>query len=376
LMCALGLSKDNKKMSLLEYLNTDAWFKSSLEQLEFCSNMTHYSSIFSTTDKGDNITLNAWTSRNLTTIKQFNFLHIPKAAGTSLNNDLSEKAKRCHVAMCHVKPHTRESEDDYCRKSNDALVGGHQEYGLVPAARSRGVPSMYITILRHPLSRVPSLYHYILKSQGHFLHKEVKGMSLMEFVSSIEESQNRMTMLLCGVSENSRCRKPLYALSRAVQHLINDFAVVGLQECFSNSLSLIGNLMPWIRTVGGLSVRNSNVNIGYNKKFLHSNSTSIPTLSNEEVDLILNYNQLDVHVYGVGLQLFKAAQLNQPTWIMSQHHQHIIDCNSSEQQKLYASFKLQQQTKLRSAISPPSKVDVRARKIQLRQQKLQKGQPG
>jgi hypothetical protein len=306
-------------------------------------------------------------------MKQFNFFHIPKCAGQSLNFDLAARAKQCDVSYCHLNPKTQ-LHDTHCTKSNDALVGGHQEYGLVPAARLRGVPSMYITILRHPLSRVPSLYHYILKSQGHFLHKEVQGMSLMEFVSSIEESQNRMTMLLCGVSENSRCRKPLYALSRAVKHLINDFAVVGLQECFSDSLSLIGNLMPWIRTVGGLSVRNSNVNIGYNKKFLHFNSTSIQTLSNEEVDLILKYNQLDVHIYGVGLQLFKAAQLNQPNWIMSQHHQHIIDCNSSEQQKLYAS-KLQQQTKLRSAISP-SKVDVRARKIQLRQQKLQKGQPG
>lgn len=247
-------------------------------------------------------------------------------------------ARNCHVHLCFLLPKSlHDKGGGLCTISNDDLITGHQEYGLVPLARDRNISSMYFTILRHPLTRIPSLYHYIQKSIGHRLYQDIKNITLIEFVKKYDEASNRMTMLICGVSKNNECRKnPKYALKLAINHIMNDFAVVGLQECFNESLYQIENIMPWIK-----QITNNNGNDGIKfkggfKRNVNINKPQSHSLTLEEIDIIIKNNILDIELYSVGLKLFKQFQQYQESnWIMSKKHADIIDCENEEQKLIY-----------------------------------------
>mmetsp|Transcript_15942 Transcript_15942/g.36991 ORF Transcript_15942/g.36991 Transcript_15942/m.36991 type:complete len:372 (-) Transcript_15942:246-1361(-) len=185
---------------------------------------------------------------------QWNFFHVPKCAGTSLTRALKAAAAARGVKVCDGKS----SAEGECRDFGAGLVVGHQFYGLVPVTRERGLASIYFTMLRHPIPRVASLYNYIRSSRHHHLHSRVMSMSLVEFVGSERggEASNEMTRMLCGPRsgpESHRCAGDRsHALLKAKQHLAQDFAAVGLQECFEESVELVSEAVPWIGSWRGL----------------------------------------------------------------------------------------------------------------------------
>ena len=104
-----------------------------------------------------------WSRKQLVEVGQWIFFHIPKCAGSSLADALSETAAKAGLEVCNGKSNAR----SICKDSNAAFVHGHQFFGLGDDARERGLAFRSFTFLRHPVARVVSLYDYIRRKKNH-----------------------------------------------------------------------------------------------------------------------------------------------------------------------------------------------------------------
>jgi hypothetical protein len=119
-------------------------------------------------------------------------------------------------------------------------------------------------------------------------------MTLSTFVESIGEASNGVTKRICGRQFNC-IRHKEFAIAQAKTHLYHDFAVVGIAECFPETMGLIADVLPWCNDAGGL-------------KEVHKNHHSTgKALSIHEAELILSMNSWDTEVYEFGLRLYHGA---------------------------------------------------------------------
>lgn len=248
--------------------------------------------------------VNEWLTREYSSTRLWNFFHIPKAAGTSLSGALDQAARKCGAKVCHLTP--RQGPHGFhlgeCSNSDAALVSGHQFWGDVHSRST--TKRVYFTMLRHPLSRIPSLYKYIRVATRHKLNRIVRKMTLTQFAKSGLQS-NDVAKRLCDATRGPNrtvCDSNVtFAAMQSKWHLFEDFAVVGLQECYSESLRMISSTVPWIHKAGGLREVRANVKRGGSRK-----------LTDEESRAILENNSADVEVYEFGQLLFRASMSRQP----------------------------------------------------------------
>lgn len=166
-------------------------------------------------------------------------MHIPKAAGTTLRA----------VIRNNYPPHTVWEVE----RTAEPLVPpqhmlrvraivGHIAFG---AHRALGVPADSITVLRHPIDRLVSLYFYVRRrGPGHALARYAAG-SLAEFAASDSfELHNDMTRQLSG-----RTGEPdAHALAAAKHNLLHELAAFGTHDRFDESLLLFQRALGW-RTI-------------------------------------------------------------------------------------------------------------------------------
>lgn len=193
------------------------------------------------------------------------FLHIPKAAGSTLSQILRRQYGAARVldsypATFRKKIHGKTGLEsaryryDYFAalpegiKRETAVFMGHEGFGFHQAL---GRPSTHITILRHPVDRVLSHYYYVRRNRENHLHKTVADgqMSLAEFVTSdiSREVDNGQTKFLAGL-ETPYLVAGEYGdeiLEAARHNLRAHFAVVGLTERFDESLILLKRTLGW-----------------------------------------------------------------------------------------------------------------------------------
>lgn len=174
------------------------------------------------------------------------FLHIPKAAGSTLHPVLER----------HYSKRTRHTiqpgrTDDFkCLTSDEyhriRLLKGHMPFGMHEYLSGR---SRYVTLLRHPAERVVSHYYYVKRRPVHQLHKLVRdGMSLADYASTglSGELDNGQVRLLSGHDQDippGHCTRDL--LDTAKSNIEQHFAVVGLTERFDESLVLMAIELGW-----------------------------------------------------------------------------------------------------------------------------------
>ncbi len=215
------------------------------------------------------------------------FVHIPKAAGTTLNKILARQygQNRIFALKEPVKGRSlqdlREIPDAQRRKLK--VVRGHFNFGLHDLLPQ---PSTYITLLRNPVDRALSHYYYILKSPKHYLHSQVAGrqMSLKDYVSS--ELDNHQARMIAGGDAASapidKCSTQ--TLEVAKQHLQEQFAVVGTVERFDETLVLLKEVFGWATPF-------------YAKANVTQNRPKRRSLSAEELEVITSRNQIDLELY-------------------------------------------------------------------------------
>jgi hypothetical protein len=111
-------------------------------------------------------------------------------------------------------------------------------------------PSIYLSVLRKPLSRIASYYRYARSSQSMHLHKQVveRDLSLEEFVCSDISHQldNLQTRMLSGMGYSvgfGQCTAEM--LEAAKRNIEVHFVVTGLVERYDETLLLLKNRLGW-----------------------------------------------------------------------------------------------------------------------------------
>lgn len=175
------------------------------------------------------------------------FLHIPKAAGSTLHPVLerhySKSSYRTISLPEQLDAFKRAPESE---RRNTRLLKGHMPFGMHAYLAGR---SRYVTLLRHPAERVVSHYYYVKRKPHHYLHPHIAaGMSLAEFAGAglSGELDNGQVRLLSGHDQDipcGRCTRDL--LDTAKRNIETHFAVAGLTERFDESLVLMGLELGW-----------------------------------------------------------------------------------------------------------------------------------
>jgi len=194
------------------------------------------------------------------------FLHIPKAAGSTLQAVINRQYDDDDVYRITTEPSVKASVATFrdlprSRRMKIRCVMGHGPFGL---HQDLVGSTEYVTLLRDPVSRIISLYHYACRTEGHRHHDviEKEDMSLRDYVTSgmnEVEIRNGMTRQIAGLTDEVSNQK---ALEQARQNLRGHFGVVGLVERFDESLLLMKHRYGW----GKVVYRRHRTGIGRPKK--------------------------------------------------------------------------------------------------------------
>jgi len=234
------------------------------------------------------------------------FLHIPKTAGTTLTHILQRSHPARLVCKSTGMPEQLDALMEMPAEARAALslVTGHFPYGI---HRHFARPVTYVTFLRRPVDRVISAYYYALSMPDHYLHRTLvkSRASLEKFLHLTNEGQNCQTRQLCSRAiKLFREGEPVVAadLETAKRNLSKRFAVVGLAECFDESLLLIKRAL-------GLGFVYYNV---LNRTPNKPNLRDIPTRA---IRAIEKCNELDFELHEYAAALFrKQIDLQGPSW--------------------------------------------------------------
>jgi hypothetical protein len=221
------------------------------------------------------------------------FLHVPKAAGQTLNVVIGRQYERDEVYWYTNPIWSFDRIPSYLPRSI-RVIAGPMPFGI---HRDIPGPTTYITMLREPSERVLSLYDYIRENRAHPLHEEVARLSLEEFVTSNVdryEVQNGQTRQISGVRQDPD--RP--ALELAKSNLREFFSVIGLVEKFDESLMLLRKKFGWRMPF-------------YVKKNVTSQRTARSTVPERVRAAIAERNELDIELFAFAHDLFSRTITDQ-----------------------------------------------------------------
>jgi hypothetical protein len=215
------------------------------------------------------------------------FIHIPKAAGQTMNSIVSRQYRRDEIF--HVEGGIGKARIPSSEVAKEAkLVVGHVHFGI-----DRELPgaSTYITMLRNPVDRVLSLFRYIASTPQHSLHGRLGTAGLLDFVTGsvdAEEIENGQTRQIAGVRTGSPDED---SLALAKQHLQERFLAVGLVERFDESMLMFKRRLHW------------RMPYYVPKNVIARTSMEEPTA--EAIEVIESRNALDLELYRYACDLFE-----------------------------------------------------------------------
>ncbi len=173
------------------------------------------------------------------------FLHVPKAAGSTLNRVIAQQYAPEAIYKTGSQPRATllgEVAEATRPPSRIRLITGHASFGLHAAIEE---DFTYITVLRDPVARLISHFQFAGRLPGHPLHESIASgrLGIRDVAGKLANLQTRYL-----VGEESRAAgRPLDegALAQAKENLTRHFAVVGLAERFDETLALLQRRLGW-----------------------------------------------------------------------------------------------------------------------------------
>ncbi len=231
------------------------------------------------------------------------FLHIPKCGGTTLTNCIYHcthdrnyphsddrflsDGVYYYPAGLHVENDGRVPPQARRALRNPGLraVVGHFTFGI---HRHLGKPGAYVTMLRHPVDRVASLYYHIRRYEDCELHKAIndRNISLQDFVRNLScrEADNDQTRRISGQNPGFGLCSPSI-LEQAKENLANSILVAGVTDLFDESLVMLRRAFDWEPLPF------------YLPGLVNPDRPAADSLSGDTIETILEFNALDLELY-------------------------------------------------------------------------------
>lgn len=226
---------------------------------------------------------------------QLCFIHIPKTAGTTLTSILESKFDRDQIFpeafLRNIKDYTPEQLAAF------RLFRGHFSHAI--GGRLLRSPQM-VTMLRDPVERAISAYEFmktciIVNPQAAITQQKARSLPLKDYIRdpAISGVINGQTRQLAGRVWQGDIRETNPDWLEAAQAHLAEFAFVGLTEQFNESMDLLNYTFGWspLQQIQQLMV---------GRKRLKREQ-----LTDEELEIILEHNQLDLALYNYGKTLFE-----------------------------------------------------------------------
>ena len=233
------------------------------------------------------------------------FLHIPKAAGTTLMTILDRQYEPDVIFSTYGSKRDQEGVDKLKKLPEDQrekirVLRGHLPFGVHTFLPQT---SHYFTILRDPIERTISHYYFVLKTTRHYLHDRVtsQNMTLKDYVSNgiDTELDNGQTRVISGVGHTvgfGQCSTEM--LETAKKHL-SEMLVVGLSERFDETVILLKRNFGWKLPF-------------YIKANVTENRPRREDISKDTLAAIERCNELDFELYRYAQELFEERIRQQP----------------------------------------------------------------
>lgn len=222
------------------------------------------------------------------------FLHIPKTAGTTLNNILDDNLSRENILDLYKEEQQQKlNEMTYDQISEYALVRGHVFIGDFGKLLDGPVPFRVFTFLRNPVDRVISEYFFLKTWPKSHLYGYMnkQNVSLTEYVTSTtpqlrQRGRNGMVNSLSGIGGATIEER----LELAWYHMKERFVFFGILERFNESLLMLKRTIGLERTF-------------YEKQNVRDKSSN-RTATPGELEIIREHNQADIQLYDRALNEF------------------------------------------------------------------------
>ncbi len=242
------------------------------------------------------------------------FVHIPKAAGTTLGRVMERHvpaARHYRLGANAQADIERFNQLPESQRARYLLISGHFPYGVHEQVPN---PCAYFTVLRDPVDRVTSFYHFVKAQPGHDLNETLTPSqkdSLLDFSRTtfwpiVDNGQTRQLAGDWGRVPFGHCDRDM--LETAKRNLAS-FAVVGLTERFNATLLLLGQRFGWSR-------------LGYRTVNQTRNRPPVDALSAATRSALEDLNELDQELYAFARELFEdqwAASGLDDTHFMEHH---------------------------------------------------------
>lgn len=216
------------------------------------------------------------------------FSHIPRTGGTTLRGIIERQygLDAVFTFRGNVGGIADFKELPGTGRARLKVLQGHRPFGL---AEELQLAANYITVLRDPVQRVASFYHWIRQDPGNALHSQVRGMKLEDFVTSgLRHSTNQQTEFVSGLADSSNDE----ALETAKRNLTRSDVAFGLQEQFDESLLIFQRFLRWEDPFYS------------GKKNATENESARSDLPRATIDLIKEHNRYDLELYRFAKEKF------------------------------------------------------------------------
>lgn len=219
-------------------------------------------------------------------------LHIPKTAGVTLRRIEDRQYPADAICTLPSEDADRQVETQSFtaeQKQGIALVRGHFPFGVHEMFDR---PGRYFTLLRDPVDRIISLYHYGQEGRSQWIYKLIRkqNMTLADFAaSSFAQTNNHQTRLISGDLDGGPD-----SLGKAKQNLENHFVAVGVSERFDETLLLLQRLLGWN-------------NVHYYRRNVTRNRPDRSMVDREVIRNIEQHNKLDVELHAFARSMLAEA---------------------------------------------------------------------